>query len=98
MKRIFRSASPTLLLMTLCVWAGLAIRSNTAKAEGARVLPPPAVDLPPGEVATAELHFRDAVRLGVRGRRFAVRARTTRATTSQRYRLGHCAGRCAVRV
>ncbi len=30
------------------------------------------VDLPPGEVATAELHFRDAVRLGVRGRRFAV--------------------------
>jgi len=30
------------------------------------------VDLPPGEVATAEFHFRDAVRLGVRGRRFAV--------------------------
>ena len=30
------------------------------------------VDLPPGEVATAEFHFRDAVRLGTRGRRFAV--------------------------
>jgi hypothetical protein len=30
------------------------------------------VDLPPGEVATAEFTFRDAVRLGTRGRRFAV--------------------------
>jgi hypothetical protein len=30
------------------------------------------VDLPPGEVATAEFHFRDAVRLGARGRRFAI--------------------------
>ena len=30
------------------------------------------VDLPPGERATAELHFRDTVRLGTRGRRFAV--------------------------
>jgi hypothetical protein len=30
------------------------------------------VDLPPGEVATAEFAFRDPVRLGVRGRRFAV--------------------------
>jgi hypothetical protein len=30
------------------------------------------VDLPPGEVATAEFHFRDSVRLGGRGRRFAV--------------------------
>jgi hypothetical protein len=30
------------------------------------------VDLPPGEHATAELHFRDTVRLGGRGRKFAV--------------------------
>ena len=30
------------------------------------------VDLPPGEVATAEFQFRDMVRLGTRGRRFAV--------------------------
>jgi hypothetical protein len=30
------------------------------------------VDLPPGEVATAEFHFRDAVRLGTRGRSFAI--------------------------
>ena len=30
------------------------------------------VDLPPGEVATAEFHFRDTVRLGTRGRRFAI--------------------------
>ncbi|HET7474204.1 MAG TPA: hypothetical protein VFJ71_13855 [Candidatus Limnocylindrales bacterium] len=30
------------------------------------------VDLPPGEVATAELSFRDTVRLGARGRKFAV--------------------------
>lgn len=30
------------------------------------------VDLPPGQVATAEFEFRDAVRLGTRGRRFAV--------------------------
>ena len=30
------------------------------------------VDLPPGERATADLSFRDTVRLGGRGRRFAV--------------------------
>ena len=30
------------------------------------------VDLPPGQIATAEFHFRDAVRLGTRGRRFAI--------------------------
>ena len=30
------------------------------------------VDLPPGETATAELHFRDTVRLGTRGRHFSV--------------------------
>ncbi len=30
------------------------------------------IDLPPGERATAELQFRDTVRLGGRGRRFAV--------------------------
>ena len=30
------------------------------------------VDLPPGERATAELRFRDTVRLGGRGRQFAV--------------------------
>jgi hypothetical protein len=30
------------------------------------------VDLPPGEVATAEFQFRDTVRLGTRGRHFAV--------------------------
>ena len=30
------------------------------------------VDLPPGDVATAEFSFRDTVRLGGRGRRFAV--------------------------
>jgi hypothetical protein len=30
------------------------------------------VDLPPGEVATAEFQFRDLVRLGTRGHRFAV--------------------------
>lgn len=30
------------------------------------------LDLPPGEVATAELRFRDTVRLGARGRHFAV--------------------------
>jgi hypothetical protein len=30
------------------------------------------VDLPPGETASAELHFRDTVRLGTRGRTFAV--------------------------
>jgi len=30
------------------------------------------IDLPPGEVATAEFRFRDIVRLGARGRHFAV--------------------------
>ncbi|MFP5341618.1 MAG: hypothetical protein ACLGIJ_01645 [Candidatus Limnocylindria bacterium] len=30
------------------------------------------VDLPPGEAATAEFRFRDAVRLGARGRHFAI--------------------------
>lgn len=31
-----------------------------------------AVELPPGQTATADIEFRDAVRLGVRGRRFSV--------------------------
>jgi len=30
------------------------------------------VDLPPGELATIELRFRDTVRLGARGRHFAI--------------------------
>lgn len=51
----------------------LIVRSNGASTEvdlvpGGLEL----VDLPPGEVATAELQFRDTVRLGGRGRRFAV--------------------------
>ncbi len=52
---------------TLRVHAGAGVSDSDLVPGGLEL-----VDLPPGEVATAELHFRDAVRLGVRGRRFAV--------------------------
>lgn len=54
--------------------AGRAIVHGGAGAADVELLPGglELVDLPPGEIATAELHFRDTVRLGGRGRRFAV--------------------------
>jgi hypothetical protein len=52
---------------TLTVHAGTGASDTNLVPGGLEI-----VDLPPGEVATAEFHFRDAVRLGTRGRRFAI--------------------------
>ena len=67
MNRIFRSASPTILAMALLVLAGLAIRNNSAAAEGARVLPSPAVDLPPGQATSAVVVVAGGCFWGVQG-------------------------------
>ena len=48
MNRLLRHASRPVLLIAVAVIVGLAIRNGGVAAEGARVLPLPAVDLPPG--------------------------------------------------
>ena len=67
MKRIFRSASPTLLAMMLLVLAGLAIKSYPAAAEGARALPMPTVDQPPGQATSAVVVLAGGCFWGVQG-------------------------------
>ena len=67
MNRIFRSSSPTVLTMAVLVLAGLAIRNHSAAAEGARVLPMPAVDLPPGQATSAVVVLAGGCFWGVQG-------------------------------
>jgi peptide-methionine (S)-S-oxide reductase len=49
------------------VLAGLAIRNNSVAAEGARVLPVPAVDLPPGQATSAVVVLAGGCFWGVQG-------------------------------
>jgi peptide-methionine (S)-S-oxide reductase len=67
MNRIFRSSSPSVLMMAVLVLAGLAIRNYSAAAEGARVLPMPAVDLPPGQATSAVIVLAGGCFWGVQG-------------------------------
>jgi peptide-methionine (S)-S-oxide reductase len=67
MNRILRSVSQTMLVMALLVLAALAIRSNSAAADGARVLPSPAVDLPPGQATSAVVVLAGGCFWGVQG-------------------------------
>jgi peptide-methionine (S)-S-oxide reductase len=67
MNRIFRSSSPAMLVMAVLVLAGLAIGDYPAKAEGARVLPTPAVDLPPGQTTSAVVVLAGGCFWGVQG-------------------------------
>jgi peptide-methionine (S)-S-oxide reductase len=67
MNRILRSSSPTALLMVGLVVAGVAIRNYSLAAEGARVLPMPAVDLPPGQATSAVVVLAGGCFWGVQG-------------------------------
>ncbi len=67
MKRMLRSAPATLFVMTLLLLAGLAIRSFPAAAESARVVPAPAVDLPPGQSSSAVVVLAGGCFWGVQG-------------------------------
>ena len=67
MKRMLRSAPATLFVMTLLLLAGLAIRSFPAAAESARVVPAPAVDLPPGQATSAVVVLAGGCFWGVQG-------------------------------
>jgi peptide-methionine (S)-S-oxide reductase len=67
MKRLFRDAPPILVVMTLLVVAGLAIRSYPAAAEGAHALPAPAIDAPPGPATSAVVVLAGGCFWGVQG-------------------------------
>src|ERR1700716_2268055 len=67
MKRIFSSATSTIFAMVLLVLAGLAIKSYPAAAEGARALPMPAVDQPPGQATSAVVVLAGGCFWGVQG-------------------------------
>jgi peptide-methionine (S)-S-oxide reductase len=67
MNRIFGRISPTAIALALLVLAGLAIKSNSAAAEGARALPLPAVDLPPGQATSATVVLAGGCFWGVQG-------------------------------
>src|SRR6185295_12792246 len=63
MKRILRNAS----VLVMMVVAGLTIGNDPAAAEGARAIPIPAVDLPPGDAASATLVLAGGCFWGVQG-------------------------------
>jgi peptide-methionine (S)-S-oxide reductase len=67
MKRILRGAPSTVLAMLVLLLAGLAIRSYPAAADGARTLPLPAVDLPPGQASSAVVVLAGGCFWGVQG-------------------------------
>src|ERR1700681_2572985 len=67
MQRILWSASRTGLVLAVLLLAGLAIRSYPAAAEGARALPPPAVDAPPGPATSAVVVLAGGCFWGVQG-------------------------------
>jgi peptide-methionine (S)-S-oxide reductase len=65
LKRIIASAP--VRVMAVLVLAGLAIRSDPVAAEGARALPLPAVDLPPGQATSAVVVLAGGCFWGVQG-------------------------------
>jgi len=67
MKRIFRGATSTVFAIALLVLAGLALKSYPAAAEGARALPMPAVDQPPGQATSAVVVLAGGCFWGVQG-------------------------------
>ena len=66
MTRILRTALPV-FVATLLVWAGLAIRSGLVTAAGARALPLPAMDAPPGQATSAVVVLAGGCFWGVQG-------------------------------
>ena len=66
MHRIFRSSSPAVLMIAVLVLVGVA-RDPSAAAEGAHLLPMPAVDLPPGQATSAVVVLAGGCFWGVQG-------------------------------
>ncbi len=67
MKRIFGGALSTALMLAVVVLGSLAIWSRPAVADGARTVPPPAVDLPPGPTTSAVVVLAGGCFWGVQG-------------------------------
>jgi peptide-methionine (S)-S-oxide reductase len=67
MKRILWNAPRTVLVLAALLLAALAIRSYPAAAEGARSLPPPAVDAAPGPATSAVVVLAGGCFWGVQG-------------------------------
>jgi peptide-methionine (S)-S-oxide reductase len=67
MTRMLRTVSPAVIAALILVAAGLAIRSTSASAEGARALPSPMVDLPPGQATSATIVLAGGCFWGVQG-------------------------------
>jgi peptide-methionine (S)-S-oxide reductase len=67
MKRILRSAPLTIAATILLVVAGMAMRGAPASAEVARMLPAPAVDIPPGPATSAVVVLAGGCFWGVQG-------------------------------
>jgi peptide-methionine (S)-S-oxide reductase len=67
MNRIFWRTPRTVFVLACLVLAGLAIKSYPAAAEGGRVLPAPAVDVPPGEETSAVVVLAGGCFWGVQG-------------------------------
>ncbi len=67
MKRILWSTPRTVFLLAVLVLTGLAVRSYPTAAEGARALPAPAVDAPPGPAASAVVVLAGGCFWGVQG-------------------------------
>jgi peptide-methionine (S)-S-oxide reductase len=67
MKRLFSNASPKLAVFALLVCMALSVRSYLAAVEGARVIPLPAVDAPPGQATSAVVVLAGGCFWGVQG-------------------------------
>ncbi len=62
-----RTLSPTVWLVGLLVAAAVAVRISSVSAEGARALPLPTVDLPPGQATSATVVLAGGCFWGVQG-------------------------------
>src|SRR3954470_14252974 len=67
MNRLFSKASPSVVIVAIAIFVGLAIRNDPAAAEGARALPLPAVDLPPAQATSAVVVLAGGCFWGVQG-------------------------------
>jgi peptide-methionine (S)-S-oxide reductase len=67
MNGLFGRVSATVLAAAAALIAGLAVWSNPAAAEGARALPAPMVDLPPGSATSATIVLAGGCFWGVQG-------------------------------
>ena len=67
MKRILRNARRMVFVAAVAGLAGLAVSSDPAAAEGARTLPMPAVDSPPGQATSEVIVMAGGCFWGVQG-------------------------------